>query len=144
MRELILVHGRWNYRRISKMVLHMLYKNFVFVLPIFYLGCMAMFSGQRVFTEVFSQMYNVALTQLPVMAFGIWDQDVNRTLSLKFPQMYKVGIRNAHFGRRAFLSWAFFALWHSLVVYWIPVLGLSGYRVTADKFVSCCSSNYDF
>eukprot|EP01053_Blabericola_migrator_P012221 Blabericola_migrator_1__12220@NODE_75_length_15195_cov_183_882866_g67_i0_p1_GENE_NODE_75_length_15195_cov_183_882866_g67_i0NODE_75_length_15195_cov_183_882866_g67_i0_p1_ORF_typecomplete_len1527_score324_89PhoLip_ATPase_C/PF16212_5/6_2e03PhoLip_ATPase_C/PF16212_5/2_1e03PhoLip_ATPase_C/PF16212_5/2_8e65Hydrolase/PF00702_26/8_3e03Hydrolase/PF00702_26/1_2e17Hydrolase/PF00702_26/2_2e05E1E2_ATPase/PF00122_20/2_8e25E1E2_ATPase/PF00122_20/1_8e04PhoLip_ATPase_N/PF16209_5/1_1e22Cation_ATPase/PF13246_6/1_5e len=128
---LLLVHGRWNYRRIAKMVLHTLYKNFVFVMPTFYLACLSNFTGQKVFTESFSQTYNVFLTQLPVIAFGIWDQDVDRNLSLKFPQIYRTGINNFHFKVSSMCEWLFFGLWHSLAVFWLPYAALTGRRVTS-------------
>eukprot|EP01054_Gregarina_sp_Poly1_P010064 Gregarina_sp_Poly_1__10063@NODE_679_length_6812_cov_83_202669_g512_i0_p6_GENE_NODE_679_length_6812_cov_83_202669_g512_i0NODE_679_length_6812_cov_83_202669_g512_i0_p6_ORF_typecomplete_len133_score7_96PhoLip_ATPase_C/PF16212_5/9_4e31_NODE_679_length_6812_cov_83_202669_g512_i017782176 len=124
------------------MVLHTLYKNFVFVMPTLYLACISNFSGQKVFTEAFSQFYNVFLTQLPVIAFGIWDQDVDKGLSLKFPQIYRAGINNLYFKTSAIAEWLFFGLWHSLVIFWIPYFSLCGLMITSvtDKLVVILTS----
>ena len=43
---LLLVHGRWSYARITRMVLFFFYKNLLFGLTIFYFNCLCFFSGQ--------------------------------------------------------------------------------------------------
>jgi Phospholipid-translocating P-type ATPase C-terminal len=43
---LLLVHGRWSYRRITSMVLYFFYKNILFGLTIFFYNILAAFSGQ--------------------------------------------------------------------------------------------------
>ncbi|KFH01148.1 phospholipid-translocating P-type ATPase, partial [Toxoplasma gondii VAND] len=59
---LLLVHGRWCYRRITTVILYIIYKNFLLVLPLVYFGFLCLFSGQRFYPEVLAQTYNPVLT----------------------------------------------------------------------------------
>ena len=45
-------------------------------------------------------------------------QDVSASLSKKYPELYKEGIRNMFFKWRVVAVWAFFALYHSLIFYY--------------------------
>lgn len=46
---LLLVHGRWSYARITRMVLFFFYKNLLFGLTLFYFNCLCFFSGQTLY-----------------------------------------------------------------------------------------------
>lgn len=46
---LMLMHGRWNYMRISKVILFSFYKNFLVVLPNFYYSFKNLYSGTSYF-----------------------------------------------------------------------------------------------
>ena len=43
---LLLVHGRWSYLRITRMVSYFFYKNLLFGLTIFFYNALCFFSGQ--------------------------------------------------------------------------------------------------
>ena len=45
LRRLLLVHGRWDYCRMTKVVLYSFYKNIVITLSLFYYNSLAAFSG---------------------------------------------------------------------------------------------------
>jgi magnesium-transporting ATPase (P-type) len=64
--KLLLVHGRWNYRRIVRVILYFFYKNVVFGVSILFYNALSMFSGFLVYDAVFSSTYNVLFTFLPV------------------------------------------------------------------------------
>ena len=49
---LLLVHGRWSYLRISRMVGYFFYKNLLFGLTIFFYNALCFFSGQIIFNGV--------------------------------------------------------------------------------------------
>ena len=46
---LLLVHGRWSYARITRMVSFFFYKNLLFGLTIFFFNCVCFFSGQTLY-----------------------------------------------------------------------------------------------
>ena len=46
---LLLVHGRWSYLRIARMVSYFFYKNLLFGLTIFFYNALCFFSGQIIF-----------------------------------------------------------------------------------------------
>ncbi|KAG8383136.1 hypothetical protein BUALT_Bualt05G0153300 [Buddleja alternifolia] len=123
--ELLLVHGRWSYHRICKVVTYFFYKNLTFTLTQFWFTFQTGFSGQRFYDDWFQSLYNVIFTALPVIIIGLFDKDVNAHLSKKYPELYKEGIRNSFFKWRVVATWAFFAIFQSLVLYYFIVASSS-------------------
>ncbi|KAH7856369.1 hypothetical protein Vadar_000649 [Vaccinium darrowii] len=115
--DLLLVHGRWSYLRICKVVMYFFYKNLTFTLTQFWYTFHTGFSGQRFYDDWFQSLYNVIFTALPVIAVGLFEKDVSASLSKRFPELYMEGIRNTYFNRRVVVTWALFSLYQSLVVY---------------------------
>ncbi|OAY82555.1 Phospholipid-transporting ATPase 3, partial [Ananas comosus] len=60
------------------------------------------FSGQRFYDDWFQSLYN----------------DVSASLSKRYPELYKEGIRNMFFKWRVVAVWAFFAFYQSLIFYY--------------------------
>ena len=75
LRRLLLIHGRWDYRRMSKVVLYSFYKNVVITLTLFFFNSLASFSGTSFYQSTIYSVYNFVLG-LPIIAVGILDQDV--------------------------------------------------------------------
>uniref|UniRef100_A0A2P2MIK6 Putative phospholipid-transporting ATPase 9 n=1 Tax=Rhizophora mucronata TaxID=61149 RepID=A0A2P2MIK6_RHIMU len=103
--RLLLVHGHWCYRRISSMICYFFYKNITFGLSIFLYEAYASFSGQPAYNDWFLSLYNVFFTSLPVIALGVFDQDVSPRCSIKFPLLYQEGVQNALFSWRRIIGW---------------------------------------
>ncbi|KAL0447089.1 UNVERIFIED_CONTAM: Phospholipid-transporting ATPase 3 [Sesamum latifolium] len=131
--ELLLVHGRWSYLRICKVVTYFFYKNLTFTLTQFWFTFQTGFSGQRFYDDWFQSLYNVIFTALPVIIIGLFDKDVNASLSKKYPELYKEGIRNVFFKWRVVATWAFFAIYQSLVLYHLVVASSSRAVNSAGK-----------
>ncbi|KAK9107861.1 hypothetical protein Syun_023872 [Stephania yunnanensis] len=115
--DLLLVHGRWSYHRLSKVITYFFYKNLTFTLTQFWFTFQTGFSGQRFYDDWFQSLYNVIFTALPVIILGLFDKDVSASLSKRYPELYKEGIRNAFFRWRVIGVWAFFSVYQSLVFY---------------------------
>ncbi|KAL7181751.1 hypothetical protein ACSBR1_040618 [Camellia fascicularis] len=115
--DLLLVHGRWSYLRICKVVTYFFYKNLTFTLTQFWYTFHTGFSGQRFYDDWFQSLYNVIFTALPVIMIGLFEKDVNAHLSKKYPQLYMEGIRNTFFKWRVVVTLALFSFYQSLVVY---------------------------
>ena len=127
LKELILVHGRWQYRRVAKLVLYMFYKNVLICLPSYFLNITtALFSGQRLFEEYMYQLFNVIFTSWPLIFFGVFEQDLNKRDCLRFPQTYRIGPLNGHASINLFARWMLTGLWHSLVVFYVPYCCMAG------------------
>ncbi|CAN6444510.1 unnamed protein product [Victoria cruziana] len=75
--RLLLVHGHWCYRRISSMICYFFYKNIAFGFTLFLYEAYASFSGQTIYDDWYLSFYNVFFTSLPVVALGVFDQDVS-------------------------------------------------------------------
>ncbi|KAG8091584.1 hypothetical protein GUJ93_ZPchr0012g19752 [Zizania palustris] len=116
--DLLLVHGRWSYLRLCKVITYFFYKNLTFTLTQFWFTFQTGFSGQRFYDDWFQSLYNVIFTALPVIIVGLFDKDVSASLSKKYPQLYQEGIRNSFFKWRVLAVWAFFAFYQSIVFYY--------------------------
>ena len=75
--RLLLVHGRWNYIRISEMILYFFYKNMLFTLPQFIAAFYCGYSAQTIFDDWFVSFYNLAFTSIPLIIRAVFEQDVN-------------------------------------------------------------------
>ncbi|KAK1887279.1 putative phospholipid-transporting ATPase IM [Dissostichus eleginoides] len=91
LRRLLLVHGRWSYFRMCNFLWYFFYKNFAFTLVHFWYGFFCGFSAQTVYDQWFITLFNIVYTSLPVLAMGLFDQDVSDQNSLHYPSLYKPG-----------------------------------------------------
>ncbi|KAF8472612.1 hypothetical protein BDZ91DRAFT_652444 [Kalaharituber pfeilii] len=90
--RLVLVHGRWSYRRLAEMVANFFYKNIVWTVALFWYQLYNSFDGSYLFEYTYILLYNLAFTSLPIILMGILDQDVSDKVSLAVPQLYRRGI----------------------------------------------------
>lgn len=65
--RLLFVHGRWNYMRISEMVLYFLYKSLIFTIPRFLFSFHNGYSGYPIFDDLYIALYNIVFTALPLL-----------------------------------------------------------------------------
>ncbi|KAH7840621.1 hypothetical protein Vadar_019315 [Vaccinium darrowii] len=117
--RLLLVHGHWCYRRISSMICYFFYKNVAFGITLFIYEAYTSFSAQPAYNDWFLSLYNVFFTSLPVIALGVFDQDVSARLCLKFPLLYQEGIQNVLFSWRRILGWMFNGLGTGLIIFFL-------------------------
>jgi phospholipid-translocating ATPase len=127
---LLLVHGRWCYRRVAILVNYTFYKNMVLVLPQYYFGMVSGFSGQKLYNDFMYQLFNVNVSFFPIMFFGILDQDVSKKVSLASPELYALGTNKAYLNPKVSASWLACGVWHSICVFWIPYLTMSNGNIT--------------
>ncbi|GMJ04749.1 aminophospholipid ATPase 3 [Hibiscus trionum] len=131
--DLLLVHGRWAYIRLCKVVMYFFYKNLAFTLTQFWFTFNTGFSGQRFYDDWFQSLYNVIFTALPVVFVGLFDKDISPSLSKKYPELYKEGVRNMFFKWSVVVVWAFFAVYHSLVFFYFISASSSTCRDRSGK-----------
>jgi len=88
--RLLLVHGRWNYRRVCKFTLFTFWRNAVQVLMTFVYTFFSGYSGTSLFEDWIRLSFNF-LCSVPIMATGCIDQDLPDKVVLKHPELYEVG-----------------------------------------------------
>ncbi|CDF35124.1 unnamed protein product [Chondrus crispus] len=121
--RLMLVHGRWSYKRLSKMVLFTIYRNAALTLCEIYWASFSAFSGQPLLDPWMGGLYNLLLASLPPIVLGIFDQELTAEYALAFPEIYSKGQRNTAYNFRVFLSWILSAIWQSAVVFFVCFWG---------------------
>uniref|UniRef100_A0A8C9VSB5 Phospholipid-transporting ATPase n=1 Tax=Scleropages formosus TaxID=113540 RepID=A0A8C9VSB5_SCLFO len=120
LQRLLLVHGRWSYFRMCNFLCYFFYKNFAFTLVHFWFGFFCGFSAQTVYDQWFITLFNIVYTSLPVLAMGLFDQDVNEKNSIRFPKLYEPGQLNLLFNKRQFFLCSLQGAYTSFTLFFIP------------------------
>ncbi|XP_043343268.1 phospholipid-transporting ATPase FetA-like isoform X3 [Cervus elaphus] len=121
LQRLLLVHGRWSYNRMCKFLSYFFYKNFAFTLVHVWYAFYSGFSAQTVYDTWFITFYNLVYTSLPVLGLSLFDQDVNETWSLRFPELYEPGQHNLYFNKKEFVKCLLHGIYSSFVLYFVPM-----------------------
>ncbi len=125
--NLLMVHGRLDYMRISELILYFFYKNAVFTLPQFYFAFWCGFSGQSLYDSWYIACYNLFFTSVPLLFKALFEHDVHhikdRRLPLNklYPFMYSLGQHNEIFNWTKILLWFGYGIAHSAVAFFVPV-----------------------
>lgn len=104
------------------MICYFFYKNIAFGLTLFYFEAFASFSGQTVYDDLYSLLFNVLLTSLPVISLGVFEQDVSSEICLQFPALYQQGPRNMFFDWNRIFGWMCNGLYTSLIVFFLNII----------------------
>ncbi|KAF6760166.1 calcium transporting ATPase [Ephemerocybe angulata] len=132
LKKLLLVHGAWSYRRLSKLILYSFYKNIVLYMTQFWYSFFNNFSGQIAYESWTLSLYNVVFTVLPPLVIGMFDQFVSARILDRYPQLYTLGQKNEFFTKTSFWLWVANALYHSLILYGFSVILFWGDLKLAD------------
>lgn len=135
--ELLLIHGRFNYMRQSEMILYFFYKNLVFTIPQFLFAHYCAYSGQTVYDDWYLTFYNLVFTALPLFMRALFERDFDvpkrfecygenaneakKELRNLIPLTYTLGSENQLFTLQRFLLWVFNGIFHSFIVFFIPL-----------------------
>lgn len=104
LKPLLLKHGRYNYIRMSNLIIYNFYKNIFMSMGQFWFNFVNGFSGQKYYTEIGIQAFNFPITFLPILLYAIYDMDVKPEAAYLWPQLYGAGIRN-----ESFTNWLFWS-----------------------------------
>ena len=74
---------------------------------------------QALFEPMFIAVYNLFYTSQPVLALGIFDQDVDEETSLKFPKLYTPGLESSSFNKQEFFRSALQGFLTSCVLFFL-------------------------
>ncbi|KAI8373465.1 hypothetical protein EDC96DRAFT_499461 [Choanephora cucurbitarum] len=134
LRKLLLVHGRWSYLRTAEMIMGFFFKNIVWTFVLFWYQIFCQFNGSMMFEYALVTLYNLIFTSLPIIFLGIWDQDLNAKLSLKYPELYRMGLRNDKFKSWRFWLTVFDSIFQSSVCFFFPYMLLIGGAIDPDGY----------
>lgn len=120
--RLVLVHGKWCYKRLAEMIPQFFYKNVIFTLALFWYGVFNNFDGSYLFEYTFLTFYNLAFTSVPVILRAVFDQDVSDTVSMLVPQLYRVGILRQEWNQWKFVCYMLDGVYQSVICFFFPYL----------------------
>ncbi|XP_047942455.1 phospholipid-transporting ATPase 1 isoform X2 [Salvia hispanica] len=118
---LLLIHGHWNYQRISYMILYNFYRNVVLVFVLFWYVLFTGFTLTTAITDWSSVLYSVIYTSLPTIVVGILDKDLGRGTLLQYPQLYGAGQRGESYNGKLFWVTILDTMWQSVAAFFIPL-----------------------
>lgn len=70
---------------------------------------------------MYISVYNLFYTSLPVLALGVFEQDVSDKDSIEFPKLYTPGLTNELFNVKEFMRSVMHGIFSSLVTFIIPL-----------------------
>ncbi|XP_042236213.1 LOW QUALITY PROTEIN: phospholipid-transporting ATPase IF-like [Homarus americanus] len=118
LKRVLLLHAfDYFYVRGNTLVQYSFYKNVAFITPQVFFAIWSAFSPQSVYDSLSLTMYNITFTSLPVIVYGLLDQNLPPSLLLNRPELYQRIAHNSAMSWLSFCRWNCFALWHSCVVY---------------------------
>ncbi|KAE9037738.1 hypothetical protein PR002_g6395 [Phytophthora rubi] len=115
--RLLLVHGRWNHRRVAHVILFSFYKNMALIMTLFLFSFFNGYSGQTLYESYLMVGWNVLYTLLPIFVLGITDEDIRDSAVMRFPFVYRSSLRRSELSIRGLSFWVANALFHSLLVF---------------------------
>ncbi|XP_076877505.1 putative phospholipid-transporting ATPase IA isoform X4 [Brachyhypopomus gauderio] len=121
LKNLLLVHGAWNYNRVAKCILYCFYKNIVLYIIEIWFAFVNGFSGQILFERWCIGLYNVIFTALPPLTLGIFERSCRKENMLKYPELYKTSQNAMGFNTKVFWAHCLNGLFHSVILFWVPL-----------------------
>ena len=126
--QLLLIHGRWNFIRLSKLILYFFYKNAALV------GILMLFMGSNLYSGTplvdpwVISMFNFVGGTVPIIFSAIFDRDLPREYVLSNPQVYAASQDNEFLSLRMNLRWTLLTMIHASAIYFLSlqVLKLGG------------------
>eukprot|EP01101_Sappina_pedata_P005462 TRINITY_DN2509_c0_g1_i1.p1 TRINITY_DN2509_c0_g1~~TRINITY_DN2509_c0_g1_i1.p1 ORF type:complete len:1115 (-),score=428.74 TRINITY_DN2509_c0_g1_i1:91-3435(-) len=117
--RLILIHGRWSYIRVAKLILYSCYKNMTFSLILFWFTLYCGFSGQTLFTSWAIALFNSLFCFLPIFFFCLFDRDVPERKVKEYPELYETGQMSHEFTKPLFWAWIAWGIYHSIIIFFM-------------------------
>lgn len=122
LQRLILVHGRWSYRRLAESIANFFYKNIVWTFALFWYQLYNNFDTTYLFDYTYILLVNLVFTSLAVISMGVLDQDVNDKVSLAVPQLYRRGIERKEWTQRKFWLYMADGIYQSVICFYMAYL----------------------
>ncbi|KAA0160439.1 hypothetical protein FNF31_04308 [Cafeteria roenbergensis] len=126
---LMLTHGRQNKLRTSLTILYSFFKNVTLVFTLLLFSNLSGYSGTTLYESYLGAGWNVAWTFFPILAIGIFDSDLSRQASMRYPIIYRQIFRGAAFSVRS-LAW-----WVVQGVLYAGVVTLASYAMFEHSWV---------
>jgi len=132
---LLLIHGRWNFMRMSKSCLFFFYKNAALIGTMMVFSERVLHSGTPLYDPWIISVFNFVGGSMPCVLMAVFDRDIPRDYVLRNPQVYECGPNNEFLSLRMTLRTVIMTIIHSLTVYHFaaPALWLGGGVTSAFK-----------
>ncbi|VDK36493.1 unnamed protein product [Taenia asiatica] len=117
LKRALLFHGFHYYVRTANLVQYFFYKNLVFTLTQVLFGIFSLFSSQSIYANLYLLLYNITMTSIPIIFYGIFEQRLPEIALMNNAEIYKTISKNRLLWWRNFFTWLSFSVWHGLVIF---------------------------
>ena len=133
--SLLLIHGRWNFMRMSKAILYFFYKNAVLAITMNIFSGSSLFGGTLLYDTWVLSMFNFVAGSMPITVMAVFDRDIPRDYVMCNPHLYACGPKNKFLSIRMTLLWFAITLIRAFTVYYLsePLLSLGGGSTSSFK-----------
>lgn len=118
--ELVLVHGRWNFFRLSTVILFSFYKNAVMAGVLVVFTSRTVYSGTPLYDEWLIALLNF-VAGMPIIMLGLFDRLLSKEYVRTHPEVYKATRDNELMTPRTLLRWACLVFLHVFSLYILSV-----------------------
>lgn len=140
--RLLLVHGRWNYRRSAKFTLFTFWRNAVQVILMCFYTFFSGFSGTALFEDMLRITFN-PIGSLAIMATGMIDQDVRESMVKVRPELYQSGRLGLDLRPQSMLETMLSALTHSMIIWGVMYYAFPAMDILGEgDYWSFCVATY--
>ncbi|KAF1322884.1 Phospholipid-transporting atpase, partial [Globisporangium splendens] len=148
--RLLLVHGRWNHRRVARVILFSFYKDMSLIMTLFIFSLRNAYSDQTLYESYLMVGWNVLYTVLPIFVLGITDEDIRDSTVLKHPSVHRSTLKRSEVSIKKLAMWVLNAVMHSVLVFFFTMSALDGISSSEGhanglftEFNSSSKLNYD-
>ena len=117
---LVLIHGRWNFFRLSTVVLFSFYKNAVMAGVVICFTDRSIYSGTPLFDEWIMTSLNF-VAAVPIVFLGIFDRCLSKDYVRAHPEVYAATRDNQLITIRPILRWIAVCIFHVSLLYYCTV-----------------------
>ncbi|KAI8325008.1 phospholipid-translocating P-type ATPase, partial [Martensiomyces pterosporus] len=117
LQNLLLVHGLFDYLRMSEMILSFFYKNVIWAMVPFWYSIYCAFSANVFYDLSYIQLYNVVFTVSPVIILGCVDKPFNYQTAMTYVAVYIDGIHNRYFKWWRYYMYVIDGIYQSVVIF---------------------------
>jgi phospholipid-translocating ATPase len=118
LQRLLFVHGRWNYIRTGTYILGTFWKEIVFYLVQAQYQRYNGYTGTSLYESTSLAVFNTLFTSLPVILYGIFEQDLTAETLLAVPELYAYGQKNLAFNFPKYLWWMVVSTAEAVLIYY--------------------------
>jgi len=132
LRHLLLVHGRWSYKRTAKLVLYSFYKNATLSLCLFWYMLFSLYSAQNFFDSFSLSGFNVVFACFPILFYATLNQDVKARMVFLYPELYQSGQRSEDYSLTQLWGWVALGVFHSIIIFFGSIYWFDDGIVNSD------------
>ena len=117
---LVLIHGRWDFFRLSTVILFSFYKNAVMAGVLVVFTARTVYSGTPLYDEWLIAMLNF-VAGMPIIMTGLFDRCLSKEYVRAHPEVYKASRDNELMTPRTLLRWGILVFIHVFTLYFCAV-----------------------